>query len=357
MKFGIVNRSDSKIFNYQGWPTVCRDEDGTLYVVCSGHRIGHICPFGKNLMYKSVDEGETWSAPSIINDTALDDRDGGIISLGGGKLIMTYFNNPKEWFYDERWWLHTCKDKAMHSLARGAVESWKAMPEEKLVPGSYIRKSTDGGTTWGEALKMPVSAPHGPVKLRDGRLLYVGTPFCFDGYEPGRLYVMESLDEGETWNKISTIEKPSAEDHNFCEPHCIELPNGRIFAAIRTQPTSDHLDIRLSGCFSDDGGHSWSLPEPLGIFGAPPHLMLHSSGAVVLTYGRRLAPFGERARISYDNCLTFGEEIIISREAKDHDMGYPSTVELSDKSLLTVYYQKLPEDDFCSILYTRWDLP
>jgi hypothetical protein len=179
MRFGIVNRSESKLFNYQGWPTVCRDEDGTLYVVCSGHRIGHICPFGKNLMYKSFDDGETWSAPSIINDTALDDRDGGIISLGGGKLIMTYFNNPKELFYDERWWLHTCKDKAMHALARGMVESWRSMPEEKLMPGSYIRKSTDGGRTWEEALKMPVSAPHGPVKLRDGRLLYVGTPFCF----------------------------------------------------------------------------------------------------------------------------------------------------------------------------------
>ena len=96
MKFGIVNRSESGIFRYQGWPTVCRDENGVLYAVCSGHRIGHICPFGKNLMYKSFDEGETWSAPMIINDTVLDDRDGGIVSLGGGKLLMTYFNHPRD---------------------------------------------------------------------------------------------------------------------------------------------------------------------------------------------------------------------------------------------------------------------
>ena len=336
---------------------MCRDDDGVLYAVCSGHRIGHICPFGKNLMYKSFDEGESWSAPTIINDTALDDRDGGIVSLGGGKLLMTYFNHPRESFYDERWWLHTCKDKTLQALARGAVESWKAMPEEKFKSGSFIRKSIDGGRTWEKAIKVPVTAPHGPIKLRDGRLLYVGSPFYFEGYERGRLYVMESSDEGETWQQISTIDKPASEKNDFYEPHCIELPNGRIFAAIRTQPTSDYLDIRLSGCFSDDGGHGWSEPVPLGIFGAPPHLLLHSSGAVVLTYGRRLAPFGERARISYDNCLTFGEEIVISEEAKDHDMGYPSTVELSDKSLLTVYYQKLPEDDFCSILYTKWKLP
>ena len=38
MKFSIVNRSESALFPYQAWPTVCKDENGVLYVTCSGHR-------------------------------------------------------------------------------------------------------------------------------------------------------------------------------------------------------------------------------------------------------------------------------------------------------------------------------
>ena len=72
MKFGIVNRSKSSLFPYQAWPTVCKDENGVLYATCSGHRLGHLCPFGKNLMFISRDEGESWSSPIIINDTELE---------------------------------------------------------------------------------------------------------------------------------------------------------------------------------------------------------------------------------------------------------------------------------------------
>ena len=43
MKEITVNRSSEGIFNYQGWPTVTKDEHGTLYVACSGHRLAHIC--------------------------------------------------------------------------------------------------------------------------------------------------------------------------------------------------------------------------------------------------------------------------------------------------------------------------
>ena len=52
MKFttGIVGRQ-SGMFSYQGWPTVCRDENGILYAACSGHRVAHVCPFGVNYLY------------------------------------------------------------------------------------------------------------------------------------------------------------------------------------------------------------------------------------------------------------------------------------------------------------------
>ena len=38
---GIVNRVTTSYFRYQGWPSVARDENGTLYAVASSFRTHH----------------------------------------------------------------------------------------------------------------------------------------------------------------------------------------------------------------------------------------------------------------------------------------------------------------------------
>ena len=103
---GIVYRADGGMFRYCGWPTVCKDDKGVLYAAFSGHRAAHVCPFGKDIMCVSYDEGKSWSAPMIINDTELDDRDAGILSLGNDTLMMTFFNHPRKFYVDRR---HTPK--------------------------------------------------------------------------------------------------------------------------------------------------------------------------------------------------------------------------------------------------------
>ena len=88
---GIVNRVQGSVFGYQGWGTVARDEEGTLYTVASGFRVSHICPFGKTVMYISRNNGRTWSPPIVINDTYMDDRDAGILYMGNGRMLVTWF--------------------------------------------------------------------------------------------------------------------------------------------------------------------------------------------------------------------------------------------------------------------------
>ena len=360
MKFGIVNRSQSALFPYQAWPTVCKDENGTLYVTCSGHRIGHICPFGKNLMFISQDEGESWSSPIIINDTELDDRDSGILSLGDGKLLMTYFNHNKEKYYNDwRNFIDGYTTQATRDMTQGLLEGWKNFTKEQNHAGSYIRLSNDSGFSWSKAIKVPVSAPHGPIKLKNGKLLYLGKEFYTEGeYENGAIYAFESEDDGVNWTCLSKVPDPQGFAQNLLhEPHAVELPDGRLVGMIRAHgKAAGQFPRGTLRCFSDDGGRTWTVPEEFGICGYPPHLLLHSSGAVVLTYGRRTPAFGQRARISYDGCLTFSDEIVISEEASDDDLGYPSSVELSDGSILTVYYQKYKTDPYCSILSTKWHI-
>ena len=86
-----------------------------------------------------------------------------------------------------------------------------------------------------------------------------------------------------------------------------------------------------------------------------PHLMRHSSGAIICSYGRREEPFGQRVLISYDDGKTWSKDAEL-RSNFEWDMGYPCSVELADGSILTVYYQRLPGDVGNSFLYTRWTL-
>lgn len=356
MEFGVVGRITEGFFRYQAWPTVVRDEKGVLYAAASGHRLGHVCPFGKDYLYISRDEGKTWEGPAIINDTYMDDRDAGLCVWGDGNMILTWFSHAPN-LYDER------EEKTpvlKEPLAMGAREAWKTLPAEETRAGSFLRISHDSGKTWGEKIQVPITSPHGPIRRGDGSLFYIGKAFAWPGdeVEKGCIYAYESRDDGLTWQQLCKVDFPEGFGvGDIHEPYAIELPDGAILGGLRGSGKKMPHRNGVFTTFSNDGGKTFSKPQLLDHSGTPPHFLLHSSGAIVLTYGRRIAPCQERARISYDGGKSWGEEIVISQESPDWDLGYPSTVELSDGSLLTVYYQKYPGDTYNSILYTKWNLP
>lgn len=361
VKHGIISRTPDTFFRYHGWPTVCRDEDGVLYAAASAYRVSHICPFGKTVLWKSTDEGETWSLPTVVNDTFLDDRDAGIVSLGGKKLLVSWFCHPAS-AYETRW--HDYIIEAWPG-AESVLEMYKTLPEDKRQGGSYIRVSEDGGETWGETVKVPVSAPHGPIQLKDGSLLYAGKRMYAGPDETGEApedYCDESMEvwkgssDGKEWTLLAKLVPPEGTFlKNFHELHAIELDDGRILCVIRAQGPEVAHGFTMYQTYSDDGGHTWSPLTCIGVSGSPPHLMKHSSGAIVLSFGRREEPYGERALVSRDNGATWEDEYVLC-EVSPRDLGYPSSVELSDGSILTVYYQGYGDDPFASVLYTRWHL-
>lgn len=356
MEFGIVGRITEGLFRYQGWPTVAKDQKGVLYVASSGHRLAHVCPFGKDLLYISHDDGASWLGPIIANDSAMDDRDAGLVAWGNGQLLLSWFAHPRE-FYKER---ETRNPSVLHPLSLAARQEWASLDDADHAYGAYIKLSQDGGKTWSQKIRVPVSAPHGPIRRADGSFLYLGRGFYSPdpGYLQGRLYAAESLDGGHHWQRLGEVPlPPDIAPERICEPHAVELPDGTLLCAFRVNRLDAGTDNTIFTTFSQDDGRTWSIPQPTGFQGAPPHLLLHSSGALVMSYSRRTAPFGQRARISHDGGRTWGEELVISQEAPDWDLGYPSTVELSDGSLFTTYYQKFPGDSYPSVLSTHWNLP
>ena len=358
---GIIGRVTQSMFAYHGWGSVARDENGTLYAVVSGGRAEHICPFGKTLMYVSKNDGKTWSPPIIINDTAMDDRDTGILYLGNGRLLVTWFTHSALSYNTVyRDWICKNAPLAVREGVEGMLAGYEHLPAKWQRAGSYIRISEDYGVTWGETIEIPISAPHGPTLCRDGSLIYLGTQIYEEdgvtlahGQRVAHLY--RSCDGGYTWQKESTAHAPDwmSEDQFLEEPHVLELPDGRLIGAFRIS------GLFTTGiAFSEDGGKSWGEIRKTGFEGSPPYLMLHSSGALLCFFGRRKTPCGEYVAVSYDMGESWQEQYLLSEPKKDWDgdLGYPAAVELGDGSILCVYYQHYGDDPKTSFLYTRWTL-
>ena len=362
IKHGVIHRVTEGPFRYQAWPTVCVDENGTLYAACSGHRLGHICPFGKNLFFTSNDGGETWSCPSIATDTWFDDRDAGLTYLGNGKILLQYFHNDINRYLTE-WKDQIIKetDPRYREMIVGALETYTRFTPEMNAAGAFVKISEDRGRTWGEPIKVPITSPHGPVKTVSGRLLLAGREFYSGAPEEDKfgIFVYESFDEGKSWEKLSKVEFPEGcGNTNIYEPHIIELPDGKIIVALRgdREPVFEKFSIFFAE--SLDGGKTFSKPWATELHGAPPHMMLLPDGAVLISFGsRRNQPYGIRAVISRDGCKTFEEEMILT-ESYSSDLGYPATTMLPDGTFITVYYQRYGQEDGnkTSIMYTKWEL-
>ena len=362
---GVVCRKPGEKLGYFGWPTVTRMNDGLLIVASSGLRSEHVCPWGKTVLNVSRDDGRTWSTPRVINDSPIDDRDAGIVNLSGTRLLVSWFTSDTRQYAKEDWvvkWLGEDELKSWRQTLDGVTDDIV-----KAHLGSWVMLSDDGGRTWGDPIRSPASAPHGPIRLQSGELLYLGKRYVagWNEMENGVIIAARSTDGGRTWAEQGSVPiYPNTHGANYHEPHVVELASGRLLGMIRLENHGGHnlesagvVHFSMMQTESTDGGRMWSVPRPLNFHGSPPHLLRHTSGTVLLTYGYRQAPFGQRVAISRDDGKTWDHDWIIRDDGPDGDLGYPSTVELTDGSLLTVCYQKAAAGEKCSLLWSRWLLP
>ena len=245
----------------------------------------------------------------------------------------------------------------------GTCDYWPADRREELVRKGYqvygaftgtvmtetaleFRISSDGGSSW-ERRRIEGVPPMArrvmtgvPLCLSDGTILAHGwgnwKPSPPDGGHFA--YVLRSTDKGESWELTPIGEDPSGR-LDFNENELLELPDGRILAMMRSYEVPGRFNAFMQQCFSEDGGRTWSPPEPTPIWGYPPHLTLLDSGAIHCVYAHRRYPYGVRACLSHDNGATWDieNEIIVRDDAVTGRVGYPSSVQLGDGTLVTVY--------------------
>jgi sialidase-1 len=304
MTFVYVCR-DAGAGGYQAFPDVCRLQDGRLICVfyAGGEHISRPSarlPKGGRTSYcTSRDEGHSWSKAAVLCDTPYDDRDASIVQLKNGPIACNFFT--LRWTPGER----------------GDV---------------CIVTSHDRGKTWSEPRHIYSEYYcSSPIRqLSTGRLILPLYRMTAD-IDSGAVGLSD--DGGKTWSKVIDI-PVDKDNHRICaETDIIELKDGNLYAAERTNTEGMFFSI------SKDRGETWSESRPIGFLGNCPYLLRTRDGIVILAY-RVYAASSTNFRYSLDECKTWSEEVVV-----DEVIGaYPSMVNLKDGSVLIVYYEESHPD-------------
>ncbi|MHB8898056.1 MAG: sialidase family protein [Thermoguttaceae bacterium] len=353
---GDIKIISSQPDKYHGWPTVARRSNGQLLVTCSGGREAHVCPFGRVELITSDDDGKSWSGPRVLMETQIDDRDSGVLETAKGSILVTTFTSLA--YVPTLKKAQTAEPGSKGAWPKPKLDRWLAVhnqlgeAERQAMLGVWMLRSTDGGKTFGKPYRCLVNSPHGPIQLADGRVLYLGRNL-WQG-EPW-IGACQSTDDGQSWSRLAAIPARDGDSlDGYHELHAVEAADGRILAQIRNHNKAGSGETLQSE--SADGGKTWSAPRSIGVWGLPSHMLRLADNRLLMTYGHRRAPFGNQARVSTDNGRTWSEPVIISGDGTGGDLGYPSTVELADGSLLTVWYENMNGSGKAVLRQATWTL-
>ncbi len=303
----------------------------------------------KGQVFHSVDLGKTWALLSTSPAFAPD--------LSKGMKMLRYGSRGIG-----------ATDKGTILVVWGASYSTKGgqPSDETFHRFAGVTRSEDRGRTWESATPFD-PAPYQNagdqatiLALRDGRLMVPirvrpgsrsGKPVSLSE-NIFRSFIYTSSDDGKTWPKFSRFT-----DHSP-EPHLLELPSGKILAAVRyqryklpdepqelatpflpsdwdeglTSPTDIGQTLFQNTAFtiSEDGGRTWATPRLItGTLQQTGSLVGLSDGTLVLIFGR----WGQRFMLSYDDGKTWSKAVYQLNATGE----YARSVVLEDDTIITVH--------------------
>ena len=335
------------------FPVLIRLTNGTLAAVVRGGA-RHLGAGGRLDLITSRDGGKNWSTPRPIVYMPPDSRNPAFGQAADGRLICAFaVTGPHRGgqfvFESNRYtvWVTTSDDHG---------DSWTPPQQIKTAPFEYasaygkIALLPDGTLLmalygWWQPEREGVELPHdkqgyfAAVSRSEDNGTSWSPPTPIVGYIPGRR-------ENTNYNEIALVVLPGG-------------PGGKVLAAMRGGPW-DGLDQ----CISSDGGRTWGPIESImqGLSRQPGDVILLKSGRLLLTFGHREPPFGVEALLSRNEAGQWDQlaaatpatrpatpsrkggqwdwptHVSLEWNAASADCGYPSSVELDDGTIVTLYY-------------------
>ena len=187
-------------------------------------------------MRMSQDDGRTWSDDAIVvhRTGGLNVMSVSLLRLADGRIALFYL-------------LKTSKEdcRPQMCVSTDEAQTWSS-PSTCITDevGYYVLNNDRAVQLRSGRLILPVAWHQGPDKPRDT----AGVIMCY-----------LSDDSGRTWHRSKDPFKGYAPDGRRItvqEPGVIELTTGRLMMLMRTNAGSQYV------CHSDDGGETWSKPEP-----------------------------------------------------------------------------------------------
>lgn len=305
------------------FPVLARGATGELAIVFRTGA-GHYGLSGTLATAWSDDGGRQWSDPIEVAPRGDDVRNPAFGVTAGGRWVLAYWQAgvhcyPASPGGERRWQLPTTRS-------------------DDDAPELFVVDSDDRGRTWSaprpqRSALLAWASPFGRIiTAPDGSLLMpaYGRPRTADASAGFDAIVLRSDDGGASWGAESRVATGGSE-LSLCFASA-----DRLVGAVRR--TDGHTAI----VHSLDAGLTWSAPVPVTrILEHPADLcLLRESGRLLLTFGRRRRPLGCGAVTSGDGGASWdsAHEVILAGDGIGNDVGYPSTVQLDDGSLVTAIY-------------------
>lgn len=315
----LASAEHAAVVTGQGYfPVALRLQDGRIAVILRGGA-PHLGIQGRLDMVFSADEGKTWTAPSVVARSEVDNRNPALGQAADGTLVAGFWRTAR--YHDN-----------------GRYD-----PKLDKPVNTWVTRSADGGKTWSEPAEVDVTdigwgSPYGRiVTLPDGAMLMAvyGGPVQSESPKAdpneNHSYIYRSTDNGRSWKRFAEV---GAGAGQFNETSLL-LPGGKeMLAALRSRAG----EVWTSR--SADAGKSWAPPQritPRNVH--PGDLCLLPGGRVLLTVGQRAGPFGVCGLVSdASGSFHWSRRFTLLEDAVSRDCGYPSSVLLRDGRVLTVYY-------------------
>ena len=222
-----------------------------------------------------------------------------------------------------------------------------------------VFRSADAGKTWTRAGNFPEKVgglkpyPFGSiVKAHDGSLHTVVYTADEKNANAEAAWRMTSRDDGRSWREAGKI------SDGINESVLLPLPkNGWLCVARSSNKPAPEHGQELRQFRSPDDGATWRDEGLIADYHKhPPHLLRLKDGRILLTYGNR-RDGGIETRLTADEGKTWSAPQRIFTTGPG-DMGYPSTAQLSDGGLVTVFYAiKSPLHDGYHMGAVGWSAP
>ena len=237
------------------------------------------------------------------------------------------------------------------------------MTDSQTGPSRLIY-STDRGRTWTGYHQLDLPGGFDPIAARSDYLIEdeltlrlfanAGATKDEDGTTPHQWI---TRDGGLSWELLGRtgLDIPNLPEWVWSiMPATVKLSDGTLVQAARTKGSGRPFFNYHPVHRSTDGGATWELvgevfreeiPRSGSGYHTPSDLdLIPGTDTLVCTFVDRGSPGRMLAKLSTDQGVTWGDEIVLRADGGSSDIGYPETVFRADGKAVTVAYWNIPDD-------------